>query len=358
MAAWTARTRFHRSNLLAVVLVIVCVTAGVAAPPAETASTGVLVLRNGRVVAGQIQLVGEGYQVDSVTGRVVIPRNVVELEAANLGDAYRKLRAKMPDRSASRHIVLARWCLAYGLNQQALFEFREAERLAPKNSTARSMVAKLEPITRPRGTVPTVRMASAVMSRDAEAVEFLGGLPRDVAAAFVQKIQPLLSHRCGNGSCHGPSTSRSFQLEPIGRDRSGFGVRTRKNLDAVVAEIGSVQGSGNRLLGFARKTHGSVGTKLRSRGLSRDQLEMLEKWVQRVARSQPLPEKRRLGQKTNASTSRLYRGKAFRPMEPSGPGVDVFDPTEFNRETRRRETIRQQAAAAVRQNAKPSRADR
>ncbi|MEC9007890.1 MAG: hypothetical protein VX877_01445 [Planctomycetota bacterium] len=358
MAAWTTRYRFHLSNLLSAVLVVVCVTAGVAAPPVETASTGVLVLRNGRVVAGQIQLVEEGYQVDSVTGRVVIPRNVVELEAENLGDAYRKLRAKMPDRSASRHIVLARWCLSYGLNQQALFEFREAERLAPKNSTARSMVARLEPITRPRGTVPTVRMASAVMSRDAEPVEFLGGLPRDVAAAFVQKIQPLLSHRCGNGSCHGPSTSRSFKLEPIGRDRSGFGVRTRKNLDAVLAEIASVKGSGSRLLGFARQTHGSAGTKSRSRGLNRSQLAILEKWVQRVAGVRPLPAKRRLEQKKAASTSRLYKGKAFRPVEPSGPRVDVFDPTEFNRETRRRETVRKQAAAAELQNAKSSRTGR
>ena len=67
---------------------------------------------------------------------------------------------------------------------------------------------------------------------------------------------------------------------------------------------------------------------------------------------------RRLGQKKAASTSRLYKGKAFRPVEPSGPRVDVFDPTEFNRETSRRETVRKQAAAAERQNAKSSRTGR
>ena len=357
VAAWIARTRCHRSKSLVTVLVLACVPAGVAAPPADTASAGVLVLRNGRVVAGQIQLVKEGYQVDSVTGRIVVPRKLVELEAANLGDAYRKLRARMPDRSASRHIVLARWCLSYGLNQQALFEFREAERLAPKNNTARSMVARLEPITRPRGTVPTVRMASAVMSRDAEPVEFLGGLPRDVAATFVQKIQPLLSHRSGNGSCHGPSTSRKFQLEPIGRDRSGFAVRTRKNLDSVFAEIGSVQGSSSRLLVFARKTHGPVGNRSRSRGLNRDQLELLEKWVKRVAQSRPRPVKRGPGQGKNVAPSRPRSDNGFPSVKPSRAGGDVFDPAEFNRETRRRETVRQQAAA-VSQNAKSTRTGR
>ncbi len=50
----------------------------------------IIVLRNGRVLAGQVTLIEAGYQVDSLSGRVVIPRNLVEVEALNLVDAHRK----------------------------------------------------------------------------------------------------------------------------------------------------------------------------------------------------------------------------------------------------------------------------
>ena len=107
----------------------------------------IIVLRNGRVLAGQVTLIEAGYQVDSLSGRVVIPRNLVEVEALNLVDAHRKLRSKMPGQSASSHVALGRWCLAHGLNQQALAEFRAAERLAPKNkkSATKEVIAQLAP---------------------------------------------------------------------------------------------------------------------------------------------------------------------------------------------------------------------
>jgi len=275
------------------------------------------------------------------------------VEARNLVDAYRKLRAKMPDRTATGHIVLARWCLLYGLNQQALAEFREAERLAPKNSTARSMIARLEPVVRSRGTVPTVRMATALMSRDAEPVEALGGLPRDMAAMFVRKIQPLLSHRCGNGSCHGASTEGRFRLEPIGRERSGFGVRTRRNLEAVLAQIDLAGGSKSALLRYAREPHAATGDRRRPRGLNREQLKMIESWVLQV-----------VGSRVKAAGEVSARAKpATRSTQatPDGPltvkpvvgTVDVFDPAAFNRETRRRQAIRQKAAAAAEARRRP-----
>ena len=53
----------------------------------------IIVLRNGRVLAGQVTLVEAGYQVDSLSGRVVIPRDLVEVEALNLVDAHRKFRS-------------------------------------------------------------------------------------------------------------------------------------------------------------------------------------------------------------------------------------------------------------------------
>ncbi len=322
-------------------------TAVMAGPADKTVSNRILVLRSGRVLAGQVQLVKDGYQVETSTRRVVVPRDLVELEAESLVDAYRKLRSKVPDGSASRHILLAKWCLSFGLNQQALAEFRVAERLAPKDLGTRSMVARLDATVRSRGTVPTVGMATAVMSRDAEPVEALGGLPRDLAATFVQRIQPLLSHGCGNGSCHSAASSRTFRLDPIGRGRSGFGVRTRKNLSATLAQLDLDGETTSRLLERARRPHGDrVGIR-RARWITGDQLKSIEVWVERVVK---LRGGGREGLVVNPRPETKTRGPevaSSRDVPDRVPAQDVFEARSFNLETRRRETVRKRSAAAA-----------
>lgn len=333
---------------------VLVATVTMAGPPVNRSSAGILVLRNGRVLAGEIELVDSGYRVTSFRGRADVPRGLVDVEARNLAAAYRKLKAKMPDRTASGHIVLARWCLLYGLNQQALAEFREAERLAPKNSTARSMIAQLEPTVRSRKTLPTVRMATALMSRDAEPIEALGGLPRDLAAMFVRKIQPLIFHRCGNGSCHGRSAARLLRLEPIGRERSGFGVRTRRNLEAVLGQVDLVDGSKSALLRFAREPHGTAGIRRKSLALTREQLKMLESWVQQLVQPRARGARRVSDRvKTGSTTPQARRDEGLKE-KPARALSDVFDPATFNRETRRREALRKKSAAAAKTGRRPA----
>lgn len=302
----------------------------------------IIVLRNGRVLAGQVTLIEAGYQVDSLSGRVVIPRNLVEVEALNLVDAHRKLRSKMPGQNASSHVALGRWCLAHGLNQQALAEFRTAERLAPKNkkSATKEVIAQLAPKVAPRGNAPTVRSVTAVMSRDVEPIEALGGLPRDVAGHFVQRVQPLLSNRCGNGSCHGTGAGRIFRLEPIGRNRSGFQVRTRKNLESVLGQVDLSGPANSPLLRFARKSHGSIPGIRSVRPLGREQVALIESWVRRVARSQKgRVETSPQAEAAPETSATVSRGRAE---------ADVFDPEVFNRETRRLQAARKTAATATR----------
>ena len=81
-----------------------------------------LILRNGRVVRGRIAVVSSGYEVENSGQKVVIPRELVDLEAKNLVDAHRKLRSGMTSPTAAGHLTLARWCLGYGLRAQAMQE--------------------------------------------------------------------------------------------------------------------------------------------------------------------------------------------------------------------------------------------
>jgi len=319
---------------------------------------GVLVLKNGRVLEGRVSVVKTGFQLNTDRGRVVVPRDLVEVEGRDLEDAYAKLRARMPQRSASRHIVLGKWCLSHGLAQQALTEFQAAEKLAPRNPTARGMIARLDPTLRPRGHVPTVSAATALMSRDAEPVAPLGGLRRDLARSFVQRIQPLLSHRCGNGSCHGPSAMRSFRLQPIGRDRSGFAVRTRKNLAAVLQSARHSMTGEPGFLDRVQQPHGLPGRRL-PMSLNTGQKELIARWVRDVLATPPGSKSVRReatpqGQSTvpparvqNPAGSLLQGASVNSGATPSTPR-DVFDPGPFNRETRRREAMRLKRAASSR----------
>lgn len=334
-----------------VILALACLVPGgpglesaPAADPKKTTSARsggdhVLVLRNGRIITGRVQLLENGYQVERAGGRVVVPRKLVEIEARNLDEAYRKMRAAMPERTAARHVVLARWCLSYGLQAQAARELRDALRLAPMHLTARTMITRLDPTIRPRGLTPTTRTAVAVLTRDAIPVESLGGLARSAAVEFVRRVQPLLVNRCGNGSCHAVNTSREFRLEPIGRERSGFSLRTRRNLDAVLGQLDLASPGRSRLLLHARREHGSGGRPARMVRISAKQVAIVEKWVadvidERTPTSKQGPRGEVAGTKSpKDKTGKTVRssGVSFRPS-----AVDVFDPKVFNRETRRR----------------------
>ncbi|GEM_PF-1576059 len=350
MAEYSVGTEFRRLILLCCLALLAVATAVMAGPADKTVSSRILVLRSGRVLTGQVRLVKGGYQVETSTRRVVVPREMVELEAESLVDAYRKLRSKVPDGSASRHILLAKWCLSFGLNQQALAEFRTAERLAPKDLATRSMVARLDSTVRSRGTVPTVGMATALMSRDAAPVEALGGLPRGLAATFVQRIQPLLSHGCGNGSCHSLASSRTFRLEPIGRGRSGFGVRTRKNLMATLGQLDLDGETTSRLLERSRRPHGDPAKIRRTRWITGDQLKLIEVWVERVVKSRGGGRGALAGSPGRETKMRGPEVSSSGDVRDRVPAQDVFDAKSFNRETRRRETRRKQSAAAAGRN--------
>ncbi len=323
-----------------------CPAAGMKKATTTSSAEHVLVLRNGRIISGRVRLVDKGYQVERSGGRVVVPREFVEIEAKNLVDAYRKMRAAMPERTAARHVVLARWCLSYGLKSEAARELRDALRLAPMHRTAKSMVGRLDPTIRSRGTTPTTQATVATLTRDASPVEPLGGLPTAAAVEFVRRVQPLLVNRCGNGSCHGSSTSRKFRLEPIGRDRSGFQVRTRRNLDAVLGQLDRTGAGRSRLLLYLRRGHGASQRPLRVDRMNAKQVNVVEKWIAAVvdgrsgsSTRQPQPQPK--AKATRKVVRNVGPGVPAGPAEASARPVagDVFDPEVFNRETRRRAAV-------------------
>ena len=350
-------------------VILACGLVVLAASMVESADgePALLLLTSGRVVSGRIRTVAGAYQVDQTGARLVIPFAQVQLAADSLADAYRKLRRTMPQRTANRHIGLARWCIGYGLVAEARAELRAALVLEPDRDTARRMLTRLEPRrvtpTSVAGTPFGAAAAVLAIRQQTPEAEALGGLSRESAREFVLRVQPLLSNKCGNASCHGPRATNEFRLTRVVGTRFGSRVFSERNLAAVLKQIDLDRPADSPLLRVPRGEHGNVRRPVFDGRPAAAQIELLRRWVEAVARerrprkttstpaaSTPIPaaptDATRADRPVPRSPSPVPVPSPPRPVPaaepapspaaPSGTSPDAFAPDVFNRETERR----------------------
>ena len=342
-----------------------------------------LILHNGRVISGRITVVSSGFQVENNGQRVVVPRELVDLEAENLFEAYQKLRAGMTNPTSAGHLALARWCLGNGLRTQAMHELRAALKLAPNDTRAQGLLGELQPERRPKKTRAAAVMTTKPVASSGEA---LGGLPRDQALRFVRRVQPLLLNRCGMGGCHGSQGNSRFRLVQARIGAGGHRPATQRNLAAVLGWIDFERVAASPLLTVPRIGHGRGRRPVFSGSSARQQVALLEDWVRDVARSRrggktdfpaastvpmatplvprrvmprepvhPVPQGTR-DRHEKTVESRLRLAPRPNPLVSTSRIVDVFDPEVFNRETRRRQAAVRAAASSQRGNQRRARA--
>ena len=98
---------------------------------AREVSPQILVLDTGKVIRGRIVNRNDGYEVAMGSGRLFIPSAQVRFSAADLEDAYRKLRSTFSQLTPSIHVQIAEWCLDNELPLEARRELLDALRLDP-----------------------------------------------------------------------------------------------------------------------------------------------------------------------------------------------------------------------------------
>src|SRR5262245_20815081 len=102
-----------------VILVLAGATA-LADEPLDSAAEGVLVLRNGQALQGNIERIGDNYIVHlGKTAKLHVPAGEVDLHCPSLELAYQKKREYIGPHNASQHLDLAEWCLRNGLARRA-----------------------------------------------------------------------------------------------------------------------------------------------------------------------------------------------------------------------------------------------
>ncbi len=245
-----------------------------------------LLMVSGRIIEGKISQSVGGYLVEMPTGSMLVPFEHVRLEAADRRDAYRKLRKMLPERTATRHIALARWCLSQNLLDEAHIELRDALELEPNRSDARSMLRRLEESLHKGNSIHRVLPKTPLKTFDGfepPEVRSLAGLSRGSAQQFVSKIQPILMNKCATAGCHGPAARNKFRLTRVHVGWGSHRVFSERNLAAVLRYLDVNKPGQSPLLVIPQGGHGRGSRAIFYGSGGADQMAALGRWVRQVA---------------------------------------------------------------------------
>ena len=137
------RLRFLRVRLgllLAAGMMLCCTV--VAAADLEPAQ-GVLLLRNGQMIEGQISRNNDHYQVNLPYGEIRVRVADVEFCCRTLQEGYERKRAAIQVGNVQDHLELAQWCERHGLLDLAANELSAAAAIEPNHPMVAGVAAAI-----------------------------------------------------------------------------------------------------------------------------------------------------------------------------------------------------------------------
>ena len=248
----------------------------------STPHNGVLVLRNGNVVAGQIAYSGDAYLVSLPgDGEIRLTAEHVKFECRDLEEAYDLQLAAMTPHDANSHLRLASWCLRQGLHSHASEQLRSARALDEDHPVLDRLQRQLELTQQPVTTNGIAAESSWQASKQALDNE-IAELPHGTVEVYTGSVQPLLLNSCAATNCHGARSQTGFQL----RRNPWRGGMTRpftlRNLAVTLEYVNRKQAEKSRILKHARQPHGE-NTKGAHWQFDDQKFELLRDWVFRAA---------------------------------------------------------------------------
>jgi hypothetical protein len=271
------------------VLVLCAGSVNQADQPQLTPKPGVLVLRGGRVLRGEIIRIGDRYVV-TLGGKdeLGVPADSVELQCDTLENVYQQRRDALPlRRSAADHLALADWCLRYELMAPAAEQLMAAQQLEPDSPAGAAFERRLRLAAQRSSPTAPQAAASQPLVSQTDLDQFIRGMPAGTVEQFTNIVQPLLINRCGASGCHGPNCDSSFRLAYPNWSRILPRRFTQRNLYAAMQHVDMNKPEDSPLLVKATSAH---GTRERPTLGNRDtaQIDQLVDWVHRCT-SSPTP---------------------------------------------------------------------
>jgi hypothetical protein len=227
-----------------------------AAQTPQSPQAGVLVLRNGQVLEGEVIRAGDYYVVTKGEGSELrIKADEAECFCASLAEAYDLKAERLSGLGAKPHLGLAEWCLRQGLYSKCSEQLIAAMRAEPNHPRIKELETRLAfAVETPPPTPVAAIPAGGVSASDLD--KRLNSLPRGSVEKFGAIVQPILLNRCGANRCHGPNAESEFRLlrPPPGQTVSRR--FTQRNLYATLNYIDQDNPDSSPLLLMPQQRHG------------------------------------------------------------------------------------------------------
>jgi hypothetical protein len=289
-----------------------------AAEPGARTTGRVLILKNERVLEGDVRRVGDDYCIRRAVGEVWVPAEKVLCLCASWEEAYAQLKTQANLGDPDERLRLARWCQLHALRKEALAEVTAALQLRPNHAESRNLQNLLKR-----------RVAAAAVPANPPRPE--PGSPAnplppvdlntDSLSAFTTRVQPILMNACAR--CHTGNRGGQFRLL---RCYQGGGVNqraTQQNLAAVMAQINVHRPQVSPLLIKAVCSHSGTTGPAPLKGRQSPAFRALQEWVTQTLADNP----QLVEEPAGASTKSAAAPAAA--QEPTRPDVASDNVAEF-----------------------------
>jgi len=244
---------------------------------------GVLLLRNGELIEGDITLAGDRYDVTVPSGQMHIRRSEVQFVGQSMLECYERRKALISIDKVQDHLELADWCLRHHLYEQAALALADA--VATDSSHPRIGLLerrlKLE-LEQQAPTETHAKDADSELPSSRDLDRMVQGLPAGTVEVFTATIQPMLLNHCSTAGCHGPQGTASLRLLRIPTGKAPSRRATQRNLYAVLSAVNQDHPAQSPLLTAPMRPHGQSKSAVFS---SREamQYQQLAHWVYMIA---------------------------------------------------------------------------
>ena len=289
-------------------------------PPAPPDNPGVLLLRNGQVIEGQIERNGEYYTVTLPDQNMQIRAATVEFACHDLREGYRQKKAAIQPRDIEQHLQLFLWCERHGLLDCAGDELDAADSLDRDHPMISVLRRRLKVEMQQKQERRRPPQNAPVPPSDDILDRMTRGMPPGTVESFVQVVQPILMNHCPGAIGYTLPGQKRLQLmrPPLGESPSRR--VTQRNLYAVLECIDWDNPGESPLL------KASVGSSIAATVGSfparySTQYQKLVQWIYQVAQK-PMPaDEFPAGGVENASFADLATGS------PATSGRALYRPT-------------------------------
>jgi hypothetical protein len=240
-------------------MLLIVLTTGPAASGQSSLApeTGVLVLRNGQVIEGEVTRAGDYYIVTKgESSELRLKADEVESFCGSLVEAYEFKARHLSGLMAKPHLELAKWCLRHGLHAECSEQLNAAMRLEPDSLQAKDVQTRLT-LTVEAAPPPRASSTSSPSVTAEELEKAVRALPKASVEKFGAIVQPILLNRCSANQCHGPNAPSEFRLlrPPPGQIVSRR--FTQRNLYAAVKQLDSSNPEASPLIVMPQQRHGT-----------------------------------------------------------------------------------------------------